>query len=323
VQPAKTAWDVLQLLIVPVMLVAIALYFNASQASRDRSREDRRIHEERALAGDAREDATLDDYIAKMSGLMIDRGLLKAGPGSAVRQVARTATLATVRRLSGSRKGEVVRFLFEAGLLRVARPFQRPIVDLTGADLRGVDLVNAFFASETGKPTREALWEDLDLRGARFDHARLSGIDFFDDDLRGASFKEALLDDTLFNRADLRGASFERAELFGVKFSRAKLDDAVFDHAIVESPSSFAMASLNNASFVGATFAAKWTSFRCAEGRHVDFSHAVSLSSLDVRYAILADVQMEGVKGRPRGWGPTGVSPKPGTWTSADCLKEP
>jgi hypothetical protein len=37
VRPAKTAWDVLQLLIVPVMLVLIALYFNASQASRDRS----------------------------------------------------------------------------------------------------------------------------------------------------------------------------------------------------------------------------------------------------------------------------------------------
>jgi uncharacterized protein YjbI with pentapeptide repeats len=216
-----------------------------------------------------------------------------------------------------------VRFLFEAGLLRTRPLRRRPIVDLEGADLRGVDLVNAFFhAGEAGKPVRTALAGDL--RGARFDHARLSGIDFpFYVDLRGASFKGALLDDMSFALADLRGASFERAELFFVKFTSAKLDDAVFDHAIVESPSLFAMASLNNASFVGATFAAKWTSFRCAEGRHVDFSHAVNLSSLDVRYAILADVQMEGVKGRPRGWGPTGVSPKPGAWTSADCLKEP
>jgi hypothetical protein len=104
-QPAKTAWDMLQLLIVPVMLVLIALYFNASQASRDRSREDRRIREDRALAEDAREDATLDAYVAKMSALILDRALLEAPPGSAVRQVARTATLVHISPLERIAKG--------------------------------------------------------------------------------------------------------------------------------------------------------------------------------------------------------------------------
>ena len=82
VQPSKTAWDVLQLLIVPLMLVLIAFYFNASQASRDRSREDRRS-----------EDATLDAYLAKMSDLMLDRDLLTSRPESPVREVARAETL--------------------------------------------------------------------------------------------------------------------------------------------------------------------------------------------------------------------------------------
>src|SRR5262245_34410385 len=87
VQPANPAWDVLQLLIVPGILVVIALAFNASQASRDRSREDRRIREDRALANAAREDATLDAYLAKMSNLILDRGLTSARAGSTDIQV--------------------------------------------------------------------------------------------------------------------------------------------------------------------------------------------------------------------------------------------
>ena len=54
IQPAKTAWDVLQLLVVPAMLAAIAIAFNASQASRDQKREDARIAEDRLRAEDVR-----------------------------------------------------------------------------------------------------------------------------------------------------------------------------------------------------------------------------------------------------------------------------
>jgi len=322
VQPAKTAWDVLQLLIVPVMLVAIALYFNASQASRDRSREDRRIRQDRALADDAREDATLDAYIAKMSGLILDRGLVKARPGSAVRQVARTATLATVRRLSGSRKGEVVRFLFEAGLLAVPTLSGyspgAPVINLEGADLHGVDLVNASL-NASFSPTygvtfgHGAVALRGDLRGARFDHAYLQGTNFRGANLRGASFKGARIYGASFPADDLRDASFEEAYLSDVvNLAWTRLDGAVFDDAFIGPGTTFWAARLNKASFVGTIFeklgrSEPTTNFRCAYGRDVDFSHAVNLSSLDVRDAVFIDVRMDGAKGRPRGWGPTGT----------------
>jgi uncharacterized protein YjbI with pentapeptide repeats len=342
VRPAKTAWDVLQLLIVPVMLVAIALYFNASQASRDRSREDRRIREDRALAEDTREDATLDAYIAKMSTLIIDRELLRAPRGSPVRQVARTATLATVRRLSGSRKGEVVRFLLEAGLLAVPTLSDyspgAPVINLEGADLRGVDLIgaelNASFSPTYGVTSgHRAIALSGDLRGARFDRAYLQGINFRGANLRGASFKGARIYGASFPADDLRNASFERAYLSDVvNLAWTRLDGAVFDDAIIGSGTTFWAAWLNNASFAGATIDAgtafgaarlnhasfvgttfeepargkSKTSFNCAEGRAVDFSDAVNLSSLDVRYAGLTDVRMDRAKGRPDGWGPTG-----------------
>jgi len=194
VQPPKTAWDFLQLLIVPAILVVIALAFNASQASRERSREDRRIREDRALAEATHEDAVLDAYMARISNLILDRSLTSAKDGSAVSEVARTATLTTLRRLDGSRKGEVVRFLSEAGLLLERRKesvgvpdpplfyWAAPVIGLNGADLRGADLAGADLY--TDHPKHRILLNG-DLRGARFDHALLRQVDFQAEGLNG------------------------------------------------------------------------------------------------------------------------------------------
>ena len=53
VQPSKTLWDLLQLLIVPVILVVVSLWWSASQDTRDKS-----------IAEQVRQDTTLDDYIS-------------------------------------------------------------------------------------------------------------------------------------------------------------------------------------------------------------------------------------------------------------------
>jgi hypothetical protein len=89
VQPPKTLWDFLQLLIVPAILVVIALAFNASQASREQKREDRRVREDRALATETRRDANLDAYLTEMRDLILNRHLLTSRKGSAVQSVAR------------------------------------------------------------------------------------------------------------------------------------------------------------------------------------------------------------------------------------------
>jgi uncharacterized protein YjbI with pentapeptide repeats len=316
VQPPKTAWDFLQLLIVPAILVVIALAFNASQASRDRRREDRRIREDRALAEAAREDAVVDDYLATMRGLMLDRNLTRAKEGSAVRQVARTATLTTLRRLDGRRKGEVVLFLFEARLLHQFRlqPGQDlwtlPVIDLAGADLRGVDLAGASLevnalAGPYDPPSRVSLIGDL--RGARFDRAGLDGVDFGDADLRGASFKRASISDTRLSGFDLRGMSFKGAQLSGVNFEFSDLRGAVFDNAWIVLKTRFDATCLANASFAGAIFNQYLggdpipgrTTFRGAKGQDVDFSDAVNLSSVRLSLGV-TEVDFEGAKERPK-----------------------
>jgi uncharacterized protein YjbI with pentapeptide repeats len=191
-----------------------------------------------------------------------------------------------------------------------------PVINLAGADLRGADLVKASFNASAPTPAPKhggvALWGDL--RGARFDHAYLEGINFVGANLRGASFKRAVIYYSSFAADNLRGASFERAYVFnGVRLNFSRLDDAVFDDATISAGTTFYRAFLDNASFVHTAFdkpgrlGEPRTSFRCARGRGVDFSQAVNLSSLDVRYAYFTDARMDGVKGRPHGWGQRGT----------------
>jgi uncharacterized protein YjbI with pentapeptide repeats len=289
VQPPKTAWDFLQLLIVPAILVVIALAFNASQASRDRSREDRRTAEDRTLAEVAREDATLDAYLSKMSNLILERGLGSAKQGSAVREVARAATLTTLRRLDGPRKGEVVRFLYEARLLRLRRGLGVAI-SLEGADLSGVDLAGVRF----GAPKFPVLLTGSDLHGARFDDSSLDHVNFAlfkpviaaPADLRGASFNGAAISDSNFGDVDLRGASFYRATLSGVNFRSADLRGATFQEANVDENTNFDVTCLDGVSFVNTFFniispnTSSTTTFDEALGQDVDFSGAVNMSSV-------------------------------------------
>jgi hypothetical protein len=58
IRPAKTAWDWLQLLIVPVALTALALALNSWQSSREAERETARADREREFAEEARLDDT-------------------------------------------------------------------------------------------------------------------------------------------------------------------------------------------------------------------------------------------------------------------------
>lgn len=327
VQPSKTAWDVLQLLIIPLILVGIALVFNAAQASREQKHQDAQIREDRALAAASREDATLDAYFARMSSLILNRGLTKSKPHSALRQVARTETLATLRRLDGSRKGALVQFLNEAGLLRIksanaisssstgtysaSGPLASPIIDLSDADLRNADLRHATFEA----PNRSERIQLIgDLRGARFDDAYLQGVTFFGGkgsyaafgaDLRGASFDRAGVSEVAFPE-QLQGAKFRGAILTGDNFNLTNLTNARFDKATFQpsntAPNSFKAACLNGASFAGADFNNYGAAnFLAAQGDDVDFSGAEGLSPQSVLLGIgITNPRFDGAQGRPR-----------------------
>lgn len=214
VQPGKTLWDWLQLLIVPAILIGVTFAWSATQTRSDNRREDRRIAADRAAAKEARQDTTLQNYLDQMSGLMLNKNLLTSADGDPVRAVARTVTLTTLRRLDLERRAAVVRFLSEARLLRGESP---PVV-MKDANLRDVDF--------SGADLRLANLDDVDLGGANLSDTNLSGASFVTADLRGADLSDAYFSNTQLGYAVLRGADLRGADLRLANVRYADLRDA-------------------------------------------------------------------------------------------------
>lgn len=281
IRPAKTAWDWLELAVVPAMLALIAIAFNASQATRERKREDARANEQRRIALDATRADALQAYLRQMSELMLDRRLLRSKQGSDVRAVAHAATLTVLRRLDGRRKAQVVAFLTESLLIATRYPHRgcssgadcllEPKISLEGADLRGMiargaDLSTTNFAGS-------------DLSDAVFDDALLAADSFAGAQLQRASFKGANLELGSFAGSNLKSAVFDGANLHGAALSSTCVTDT-----------SFRQADLSQSN---------WSA---AEGLRVDFTDARVEGWTDLASAALVDVQLGGASaGDPEG----------------------
>jgi hypothetical protein len=69
----KTVWDFLQLLIVPLVLAVIGLWFATQQDARQQQFENQRSDAERKFADQRAQDEALQAYLDQMSQLLLDR----------------------------------------------------------------------------------------------------------------------------------------------------------------------------------------------------------------------------------------------------------
>jgi cell division protein FtsB len=150
----KTVWNWLELLIVPLALAGIGFWFTVQQDARLQEQENQRARQaqkienqraepERELAVQRAQDEALQAYLDQMSGLLLERDLCASEKDSEVRTLARVRTLTVLERLDPSRKTALMRFLVEAALVQHADG-RDPIIGLSGADLRGADLSDAY-----------------------------------------------------------------------------------------------------------------------------------------------------------------------------------
>jgi len=149
-QRGKTLWDWMQLLFIPVALAVAGFWFN----HRERDIEQQRVEADREISFDNQREATLKEYIDKLSEHLLQENLCKSGPESEVRKIARVRTLTVLPRLDSRRKRSVLQFLYEAGLINR----NNPIVDLQGADFT------------------DAFMDHIDLHGAMLYKVNLSSV---------------------------------------------------------------------------------------------------------------------------------------------------
>src|SRR5262249_52963018 len=161
----------------------------------------------------------LEKCLAEVGDFLL-RDRLDDSSATPVRHVAGAKILTALRRLDGSRKGILLRFLSESHLIDRGRP----IIDLAGADLCGADL-------------HEANLRSIDMRGANLSGANLRGADLNASDLsatwRSPDDKQRFqmeadppkfaLRRTVLREADMREVWLSGSDLSGADLRNADL----------------------------------------------------------------------------------------------------
>ena len=241
--PAKTLWDLLDLVIVPIVLAMGAWYLKKEDVKLEREIEESRAQE-----------TSLEAYLNYMSDLLIERRLKEKDTDPATRDLAQIRTLTMLRRLSANRKNYLMGFLSDSGLMS--------IMSLNNANLRGVDLTGLYTkmepkAWEAGldQSTFTTFLKEMeasliphelcsinlsnaklcaaDLSNANLTLTDLSGADLSAADLSGAKLNHARMFLTKLSKANLTGAVLFEAKLAGADLSYADLSKADLSSAVL------------------------------------------------------------------------------------------
>ena len=214
IQRGKTLWDLMQLLIIPIALAIIAIWFNRAEKRNDQE-----------IATDNQIEGSLQSYLDRMSDLLLEKNLRASQLNDEVRNVARARTLTVLPKLDDSRKRSVIQFLYESNLIT--------IIDLSEASLRGASLMDANLrrANFSGADLRETNLSGADLMDANFSETNLQGANFKKTNLQRINLTSAKLIGTDLSGVDLTDANLTFAnltfaKLLGVNLNRANLSNA-------------------------------------------------------------------------------------------------
>ncbi len=285
----KTLWDWMELFIIPIFLAIGAFYLNRSDREIERQRAEERARLEREIATDRQQEVALQSYLDRMADLLLGDssivGIEKVN--EQVRNVARIRTLTVLRGLDGKRKGIVLLFLHESGLIT-----EKPVIDLTGADLRGIFLKEAHLS---GARLGEVDLTGADLTKAILSEADLSGANLVNANLSQANLQQANLTGTNLGKADLsfsslRGIVLTKANLSEADLSRANLIDANLSNANL-SGANLQQAPLSGANLNGASLSR--ADLSNADLRRANLGGA-SLSRADLSGADLSRTDLSG-----------------------------
>ena len=258
VERSKTLWDWMELLIIPLVLAIGAFFLNRSEQSLERQAAKNRAELEREIVKDRQQEAALQAYLDRMSDLLLKEKLLTTDKEE-VHDLARTWTLTVLQGLDKERKGQVLKFLFDANLIKNINT----IIPLKGADLSGADLsdTNLSDINLNSVNLSGANLHNVNLRYGILNDAKLGNVDLSNGDLRDADLSGAILSNakvthTLLNVAnmsniDLVGANLNNAHLTGANLSNANLSNADLRNADLRS-ANLSNANLSHANLIDA-----------------------------------------------------------------------
>jgi hypothetical protein len=234
------------------------------------------------IAPEQQQEAILATYFDYMNSLLRDSGLRIARANDDVRHRARLRTLEILPSLDGVRKGKVVKFLYETGLITQGAG----VIFMSGANLADMYLEEEFLveAHLAGVDLKRAQLAGAHLEWARLGEASLAGVD-----LKKAFLVAAHLGGADLVRADLRGASLVGANLAGAELMGANLAGAHLEWAYLVG-ANLEAANLSGASLKGAEL--MWARLARVDLAEADLTEA-DLSWAHLAWARLRDAEYD------------------------------
>jgi uncharacterized protein YjbI with pentapeptide repeats len=221
----KTLWDWLQLLgilAIPLVVAGATLYFTQQQAQ---------ISYTGSL--EQQQETTLENYLDRMSSLLLNNHLSQSKPGDEVQSVAQALTLTALHQLDGNRKGLLLGFLYHAQLING----KNATISLVYADLSKAELIATQPVQSQKNTSTGYLYENfynlsgINLSGADLIEANFSGANLSGADLSGADLREVYMNSVKLNNANLTKASFEEGDLGDADLRGANLNYTILDNA--------------------------------------------------------------------------------------------
>ncbi|HQE91419.1 MAG TPA: pentapeptide repeat-containing protein [Anaerolineae bacterium] len=229
-------------------------------------------------------------YFTRMNDLLVYQGLRTANAVSEVRGIAREQTLAILHSLGddGTAKGQVLQFLYEAGLITEGPA----VMFLSEADLTGINLKGAFLV--------EAHLAGTHLEHAHLEHAHLEWAHLGEANLTAACLEKVFLVAAHLSRTNLSQADLQEAHMVSAKLAGANLSEANLTRAHLEW-SFMVTANLMGASLVGAQLMG--SELRGANLAYTDLSGA-NLQDTSLTWSRLRDATYDEITQWPEGFDP-------------------
>jgi len=224
----KRLFDWIQILVIPGAIAVGTFVLNRAAKKRDDLAQQEQREREQTIETERAEEASLQAYLDYMSRMLTDsdRPLRRSHMGDNLSVAARAHTLTVLARLEdGARKGSVIRFLYEANLIRGK---YHPVINLSGANLGGA---NIQFAALDGAILQEANLAETNLGAANLKGAHLLLANLQRAHLGGANLQGANLQGANLQGANLQGANLQGADLRYAKgLTQDQIEQAIGDN---------------------------------------------------------------------------------------------
>ncbi len=311
---SKTLWDWMELLIIPLSLAVGVWWLNKVEKRTELKIANDRLLTDRQIAYEQLQETTIQVYLDRMTTLLLDAKLRESKDGDEVRSIARSRTLTVIRSLDATRKGALLRFLYESDLINASGRFiylkgaelNRVILekanlrwcDLSWANLRDSTLTGSLLhgANLTGAQLSNTNLEwaklpDAILKSATLTKANLSLADLSSSNLQDANLEHVTAQFTYFGKANLHGANLSFSNLSNAYFCGANLTRAILDNANLSginfTNANLTGASLKNADMTGANLEGAYLDLVDLTSARVDYQQLNNVKSITI--AIMPD----------------------------------